>query len=108
MALDGVELRVVDPGGAVRVLLAKGVQGIDDPDEFVQRHRQVVRDPHQVRAQVARERRTVGREAVMTVAFIAAAIAFKVTDDERYAIAGLGVVAVAYLLERVTRGRATA
>lgn len=103
--VDGVELRVVDPDFARRALLARGAQGVSDEDAFVQRHRDVVRDPEQVRAVTADARRSFILMVVSGVATVGFFILFQVTDDDRYVI-GLGAVLVlGWLLEWVSARR---
>ncbi|NUR17261.1 MAG: hypothetical protein HOQ13_13255 [Dermatophilaceae bacterium] len=101
--VDGVELRAVDPGAAREVLLANGAQGIDDPEAFVKRHRDVVRDPEQVRAAVARSRREGLLFGITGVASVALFVAFHVTDDDRYGLAFFAVLGLGLLLEWLSR-----
>lgn len=103
--VDGVQLRVVDPEAATQALLAHGAQGIADPGEFVQQHRDVVRDPDQVRAAVADERRLTFVTVVSGVAAVALFIAVMVTDDDRYGVALVAVLVVSWVLEWVLRRR---
>lgn len=101
--VDGVEVRAVDPETAEQALLARGAQGVTDPDSFVQRHRDVVRDREEVRAVVGRARRSFLLTAFSGIATLALFIAFKTTDDDRYGIGLVAVLFVSSLVERVTR-----
>lgn len=103
--VDGVQLRVVDPETARQVLLASGAQGIADPDSFVQRHRDIVRDPEQVRAVIADARRSFLLLAISGVAALALFITYKATDDERYGFGVAAVLVARWLLDRVMRRR---
>lgn len=103
--VDGVELRVVDPEAAAQVLFASGAQGISDPDSFVQRHRDIVRDPEQVRAVTADARRSFLLMVISGVAALALFITYKATEDERYGLGLFAVLVAHWLLERVMRRR---
>ena len=96
---------MVDPDFARRALLARGAQGVTDEDAFVQRHRDVVRDPDQVRAVAADARRSFILMVVSGVATAAFFILFQVTDDDRYAIGLVAVLVVGWLLEWVSARR---
>ncbi|MDQ2757644.1 MAG: hypothetical protein M3Y71_13965 [Actinomycetota bacterium] len=103
--VDGVELRVVEPEAAIRAFLANGACGIGDPDAFVQRHRDIERDPERVRAVVTGERQSFLLMVLSGMGTLTLFVAFKVTDDERYGIGLSALLGITYLLERVARRR---
>jgi hypothetical protein len=105
LMVDGVELRVEDPDFARRALVANGAHSIADPDSFVQRHRDVISDPAHIRAAAAHARWSLLLMVSSGVATVALFVGFKVTDDARYGIGMVAVLAVGALLERMTERR---
>ncbi|MFM6849119.1 MAG: hypothetical protein ACKOVB_08435 [Terrabacter sp.] len=103
LLVDGVELRAVDPDAAREVLLANGAQRISDPEAFVKRHRDVVRDPEQVRVALHRRRREGLLFGLTGVASVGLFIALHVTDDDRFGVAFFAVVGLGLLLEWASR-----
>lgn len=103
--VDGVELRAVDPEAGRLALLGHGARPVTDPNAFVEQHREVVRDPAEVRRIVVRRRWSALLLGCCGVAAFALFVAFKVTDDYRYAIGMAATVFLSWVLERTQRNR---
>lgn len=103
--VDGVALRTVDPEAARLALLGHGARVVTDPNAFVEQHREVVRDPAEVRRIVVRRRWSALLLGCAGVAAFGLFIAFKVTDDYRYAIGMAATVLLSWVLEWTQRNR---
>jgi hypothetical protein len=107
VGVDGVALRAVDPEAARLALLGQGARVVADPDAFVEQYREVVRDPAEVRRIVAGKRRSAILLGCFGVAAFAMLIAFKATEDYRYAIGMAATVFLSWVLEWTHRRRTT-
>ena len=103
--VDGVELRAVDPGAAREALLAHGAHGIADAHAFVERHRDVVRDPEQVRAEVARTRHKAALFGLAGATALISSVAYLATGDSRFWFSSFMVLGLGFVLEWVSRHR---
>ncbi len=103
--VDGVELRAVDPRAAREALLANGALGIEDPHAFVERHRDVVRDPEQVRSAVARTRRKAVLFGLAGAATLILSVASLATGDDRFGVSLFVMLGLGFVLEWVSRRR---
>lgn len=104
--VDGVALRAVDPEAARLALLGHGARLVADPDAFVEQYREVVRDPAEVRHIVVRRRWSALLLGCFGVVTFALFLAFKVTEDYRYAIGMAATVFLSWVLEWTRRRRA--
>ncbi|WP_076264202.1 hypothetical protein [Intrasporangium flavum] len=94
LMVDGVAVRVEDPGRTVYLMKALQLAVVDDPDAFVRRHRDVTHDPDVVRRTARNVWLRSGLEVLGAVVGLGLVVAGSLTDDGRYTIALLALIGV--------------